>query len=85
MLPATATAAIRPSTIKSKSPVNELAAEYKRLGDRLRQLDKQLKKIEQEAIVKMPAPDQRATEGPEREKVLKEKLKNFLSAEESSR
>ncbi len=51
----------------------------------MRQLEKQLKKIEQEAIVKMPAPDQRATEGPEREKVLKAKLKEFLSAEDSAR
>lgn len=64
---------------------SELAAEYKRLNDRLRQLEKQLKKIEQDAIVKMPAPDQRATEGPEREKVLKEKLKDFLSTQEQSR
>ena len=64
---------------------NELASQYKRLNDRLRQLEKQLKKLEQEAIVKMPAPDQRATEGPEREKVLKAKLKDFLSADESAR
>ncbi len=63
----------------------ELASEYKRHNDRLRQLDKQLKKIEQDAIVKMPGPDQRATEGPEREKVLAEKLKNYLSEEERAR
>ncbi len=63
---------------------NELAGQYKRHNDRLRQLEKQLKKIEQDAIVKMPAPDQRATEGPEREKVLKEKLKSFLSDADSS-
>ncbi len=62
----------------------ELASQYKRHTDRLRQLEKQLKKIEQEAIVKMPAPDQRATEGPEREQVLKEKLKDYLSAREGA-
>lgn len=64
---------------------HDLAAQYKRHNDRLRQLEKQLKKLEQDAIVKMPAPDQRATEGPEREKVLKEKLKDFLSADEQTR
>lgn len=63
---------------------HELASQYKRHNDRLRQLEKQLKKMEQEAIVKMPAPDQRATEGPERDKVLKEKLKDYLSAREGA-
>ncbi|MCC6509763.1 MAG: PSD1 domain-containing protein [Pirellulaceae bacterium] len=62
---------------------HELAEKYKRLNGQIRQADQQLRKIEQAAIVKMPGPDQRATEGPEREKVLRAKLKDFLSADES--
>ncbi len=38
-----------------------------------------------DAIVKMPAPDQRATEGPEREKVLSEKLKSYLDEDQARR
>lgn len=61
----------------------ELADQYSRINGRIGQLDKRLRKIEQDAIVKMPAPDQRATEGPDRDKVIKEKLKEYLSGEES--
>lgn len=62
----------------------ELADQYARLNEQIKQLSKRLHKIEQDAIVKMPGPDQRATEGDERATVLKEKLKNYLSADEAS-
>ncbi len=55
----------------------------KRLTAHMERLNRELHKIEQQAITKMPAPDQRATEGPEREKVLKQKLFDFLSTDEA--
>ncbi len=47
------------------------------------ELEKSIRKIEQEGIVKMSAPDQRATEGSKRDRnqVLREKLKDNLSQE----
>lgn len=60
----------------------ELRREYHRWGEMLRKLGEQAKEIEQRGIVKMPAPDQRATEGGERERVLKAKLREHLSAED---
>lgn len=57
----------------------QISARYDQLNAQIRELSKQLRKIEQDAIVQMPAPDQRATEGPEREKVLKAKLKTYLT------
>jgi len=54
---------------------------YQELDLRERQLSDALREIEQEGIVKMPAPDQRATEGGEREKVLREKLQSYLTAD----
>lgn len=56
----------------------DAAAAHKDADSKIRSLDKRLKKMEQEAIVKMPAPDQRATEGDGREKALKEKLQSFM-------
>ncbi len=56
----------------------EAAIAHKEADAKMRSLEKKLKKMEQEAIVKMPAPDQRATEGDGREKVLKEKLQSFM-------
>ena len=49
-----------------------------------RELEKQIHEIEQIGIAKMSAPDQRATEGPKRDRnrVLKEKLKDNLLPEE---
>lgn len=55
--------------------------QYQALDQKERELNDKLRAIEQEGIVKMPAPDQRATEGREREKVLKEKLQEHLSPE----
>ena len=61
----------------------ELIQEYNHWTNLIRQLEEQTKEIEQRGIVKMPAPDQRATEGHEREKVLKKKLLQHLSPEDS--
>lgn len=60
-----------------------LSAKFDELQTKVRELSKRLRQMEQEAIVKMPAPDQRATEGPERDKVLQAKLKDFLTADQS--
>ena len=45
----------------------------------------EMKEIEDEAIKKMPAEDQRATEGPERAAVLKRKIGRYLNADQSAR
>lgn len=45
----------------------------------MQQLRQKMTQIENDAIRKMPAEDQRASEGPEREAVLKRQLKKFLS------
>lgn len=55
------------------------------LTDSINQTQKQMREIEQAAIVKMPAPDQRATEGGGREKVLKEKLQQYLDDDQKNR
>lgn len=60
-----------------------LSHQYDAFINEIKRLNKRLQKMEQDAILKMSAPDQRATEGPERGKVLKEKLKDYLSEEES--
>ncbi len=56
----------------------ELARKHETLEARQRELRETTQRLEQTAIEKMPAPDQRATEGPERSKVLREKLRDFL-------
>jgi len=48
------------------------------------ELQEAMTKIEDEAIKKMPAVDQRATEGPERPKVIARKLGQFLTTEQSA-
>lgn len=55
-----------------------LAAQHKETDTKIRTLERNMRKMEQEAITKMPAPDQRATEGDGRDKVLKEKLQSFM-------
>jgi mono/diheme cytochrome c family protein len=62
----------------------ELLAQYRENDEQRRRLEAQAREIEQAGIVKMSAPDQRATEGPkrERERVLDEKLKDHLTAEQ---
>ena len=49
-----------------------------------RELEQEIRAIEQAGIAKMDAPDQRATEGPKRDRnrVLKEKLRDHLSDEQ---
>jgi Protein of unknown function (DUF1553)/Protein of unknown function (DUF1549)/Planctomycete cytochrome C len=56
----------------------QAAAQHTQTEVQIRELEAGLHKMEQEAIVKMPAPDQRATEGAGRKKVLQEKLKDFM-------
>jgi hypothetical protein len=53
------------------------------LAERKEALVAQLRLIEQEAIAKMSAEDQRATEGPQRARVLREKLRKYLTAEQN--
>lgn len=60
----------------------ELRARYAELTKQINDLTTKMTEIEQTGIVKMPGPDQRKTEGPEREKVLTEKLEKFLSPDE---
>ena len=55
-----------------------LAAQHKETDAKIRTLERSMRKMEQEAITKMPAPDQRAPEGDGRDKVLKEKLQSFM-------
>jgi hypothetical protein len=51
--------------------------------ERIAELTAAMTKIEDAAIKKMPAEDQRAAEGPDRPKVLALKLKDFLSEEQA--
>ncbi len=50
----------------------------RQLTDSINATQKAMREIEQAGIVKMPAPDQRATEGGEREKILRKKLDQYL-------
>src|SRR5436305_1861725 len=54
--------------------------ELKQRGARLAGLRKQLEPLEEEAIKKMPAEDQRASEGADRPRVLR-KVPQFLSGQ----
>lgn len=58
--------------------------DYLAMENQQKSIALQMRMIEQSGIVKMDAPDQRATEGPadERKMVLKEKLKDHLSEEQ---
>jgi hypothetical protein len=60
----------------------ELKERYRQNDQSLRQLEFAMRELEQEGIAKMSAPDQRATEGPkkQRQQVLDEKLRDHLSA-----
>ncbi|RMF41921.1 MAG: DUF1553 domain-containing protein [Planctomycetota bacterium] len=57
----------------------EVAQRHEALAQRKKVIQRRLQHIEKNAIVKMPAPDQRATEGPERERVLREKLAEYTT------
>jgi mono/diheme cytochrome c family protein len=68
------------------SPPQERAVyegELRRRQDRMTELQGAMRKIEDEAIRKMPAADQRAAEGAGRPQVLR-KLRRFLTAEQSA-
>lgn len=56
----------------------EIGKQYEQLQSERKETEKQLRQIEQAAIVKMEASDQRATEGDGRKKVLREKLRQFV-------
>ncbi len=58
----------------------EINRQYQENDRQQRRLEKEIRDIEQSGIAKMSAPDQRATEGPkkDRNRVLKEKLKDHL-------
>lgn len=57
----------------------EVAAQYQALDKQKAELTTRMREIEQTGIVKMSAEDQRKTEGREREKVLKAKLRQHLT------
>ncbi len=65
----------------------ELLVQYQQSDEDLARIEKERAEIEQAGIVKMSAPDQRATEGSrkERNKVLREKLDQHLTPEQRSR
>ncbi len=56
----------------------ELATQHAELDRQKREVIEKMRPIEQSGIAKMPAPDQRKSEGREREKLLNEKLKDYL-------
>ncbi len=56
----------------------EIGKQYESLQAERKETEKQIRKIEQDAIVKMEATDQRATEGEGRKKVLREKLRQYV-------
>ncbi|MEM1067244.1 MAG: PSD1 and planctomycete cytochrome C domain-containing protein, partial [Planctomycetota bacterium] len=62
----------------------EIRARYQSNDEERRRLESEKRKVEQDGIAKMSAPDQRATEGPrrERERVLKAKLKDHLDEDQ---
>ncbi len=60
----------------------EVARQHEEVDAQKRELDRQLREIEQSGIVKMPGADQRITEGNGRQKLLDEKLKNYLNADQ---
>lgn len=56
----------------------ETSKQYEQLQKDRKETENKIREIEQAAIKKMDAPDQRATEGDGRKKVLKEKLQQFV-------
>jgi hypothetical protein len=68
---------IAPAAIRSQHE-----AEDRSRAKRLAEVTTAMRRLEEEGIRKMPAQDQRAAEGPERQQVIRQKLKQFLSAEQ---
>ncbi|MBW3599590.1 MAG: PSD1 and planctomycete cytochrome C domain-containing protein, partial [Planctomycetes bacterium] len=60
----------------------EVAAKHEVLDARQAELRREMTEIEERGIVKMPAEDQRKTEGRERDEVLAEKLEQYLSEDD---
>ncbi len=60
----------------------ELLEAYHRLDREERELRDTMRAVEQRGILRMSAPDQRATEGPQRNRVLREKLQSHLEPED---
>ena len=56
----------------------QLVKDHKQLDTGIQRLQRRLRRLEQAAIETMPAPDQRATEGPDRDRVLAEKLRDHM-------
>ncbi len=69
----------KPLACQSDISSPELAALHREHEARRTALEAKMKPIEQAGIEKMPAEDQRKSEGPERAKVLQEKLQLYLS------
>ena len=59
----------------------EIGKQYELLQVERKETEKQIRKIEQAATVKMEATDQRATEGDGRKKVLREKLQQYVDSQ----
>lgn len=63
----------------------DVAQEYEQIEARRKELNREIRELEQSIIVKMPAPDQRATEGAKRKKVLAEKLEIYADSDSWNR
>jgi hypothetical protein len=63
----------------------DIAAQYQSLDKRKNDLQPKLREIEQAGIAKMTGEDQRRTEGRERDRILRRKLRDYLSEEEWNR
>jgi len=60
---------------------SELAEQHSELAGRQAEVRDKMRRIEQTGVATMSAEDQRKTEGPDRDKVLREKLQSCLTAE----
>lgn len=63
----------------------EIVAQHIKKEDDKRRIEQEMRKIEQSGIVKMPAEDQRTSEGGGRRKLLEEKLNDFLDTDQQQR
>ena len=68
---------IAPAQIRSQHEVEDRAR-----AKRLNEVTTALRRLEDEGVRKMPAQDQRAAEGPERQQLIRLKLKQFLTSEQ---
>jgi hypothetical protein len=68
---------IAPAAIRSRHEAEDRAQ-----AKRLEEVTTALRRLEEEGIRKMPVQDQRAAEGPERQQLIRQKLKQFLTVEQ---